>query len=215
MISVSILPNSYDDLKEKLVATNLIHSVQIDVVDGKFANNITWPYSGEGNISDVVDMISAREIEVDLMVAKPLAAAKEWLNIGAKKLVFHVESDFDVEDVLSLKNEHQFELGFSISNDTPLEKLYPLVKDADFVQFMGIAKIGVQGEPFDNRVFERIATLKSLYPKLPISVDGAVGPDNILELKKAGATRFAVGSSILESSNPQDAYEQLLKIISS
>ena len=214
MISVSILPKSFDDLKGKLELTNFCSSVQIDVVDGKFADNTTWPYSANANVYEAEEVILNREVEVDLMVLEPLNAAEHWLAIGAKRLVFHIESNFEIDEVLSLKNVYQFELGFSLNNETPLENLYPYLQNTDFVQFMGIAKIGVQGEPFDNRVIERLITLRTLYPDLPVSVDGAVGPENILELKKAGANRFAVGSSILESSDPKETYEQLLKIAS-
>jgi len=79
---------------------------------------------------------------------------------------------------------------------------------------MGIDEIGSQGQPFDVRVLERIATLRALYPNQILSVDGAVNEENILSLKNAGADRFAVGSNILKVTNPKAQYEKLLKIVS-
>ncbi|KKK47770.1 hypothetical protein LCGC14_3151840, partial [marine sediment metagenome] len=36
------------------------------------------------------------------------------------------------------------------------KSLVPFINDIDFVQFMGIEKIGYQGQPFDKRVIDKI-----------------------------------------------------------
>ena len=102
----------------------------------------------------------------------------------------------------------------SHNNDTPLEDLYPYLDSVDFIQLMGINEIGSQGQPFDIRVLERVATLHTLYPNKTLSVDGAVNEENILSLKAAGINRFVVGSNILKASDPKAQYEKLLKIVS-
>jgi ribulose-phosphate 3-epimerase len=78
---------------------------------------------------------------------------------------------------------------------------------------MGIARIGSQGNPFDERVLERIRALKSLYPDLEVSIDGSVRAETLPSLIEAGATRFAVGSAILHAEDPEEAYRTLSSIV--
>src|SRR3989338_570743 len=79
----------------------------------------------------------------------------------------------------------------------------------DFAQFMGIEKIGFQGQLFDERVLGKIADLRERFPKVIISVDGGVNMKNAPRLIKAGANRLVSGSTIFESDNIKDAIEKL------
>ncbi len=212
MIVPAMIPKSLEDLKEKLELLSFAKTIQVDVVDGKFVSSISWPYQPEGNVSEAASLLSNYEIEVDLMVADPLSAADDWVNIGAKRIVFHIESLQADELPLILKENNSVEIGLAINNDTPLEKLDGYIDLIDFVQMMGIATIGKQGEPFDDRVIERITNIHSRYPDLAISVDGAVNQSNLLKLKEAGATRFVVGSALLNSTDLRTTYTELLKI---
>ena len=209
----AIIPQSLTHLEETLAKLPFAREVQIDVVDGQFVSDISWPYSGEDSVSDVKSLISDRGGEVDLMVSDPVNAGRDWLAAGAKKLIFHIESLIDTEAILILKSDFNCEIAISLNNDTALESLYPHLDKFDYVQLMGIDKIGSQGQPFDIRVLERIVTLRALYPELTISIDGAINETNILALRKAGADHFVVGSAILKAEDPRAKHEELLKII--
>ncbi|MEX2341184.1 MAG: hypothetical protein WD605_02585, partial [Candidatus Paceibacterota bacterium] len=189
----AIIPDSLAHLQESLARVGFTKRVQIDVVDGEFVNHISWPYEPAGNIADVADLISEHDVEVDLMVNDSVRAAGFWLEAGAKALVFHIEGVPNMDDVFVLREKKPFQLGISLNNDTPLEVIHSYLDKVDFVQVMGIVEIGSQGQPFDSRALERVAMLRSLYPGLILSVDGAVSEENILELKNAGADHFVVG----------------------
>lgn len=79
---------------------------------------------------------------------------------------------------------------------------------------MGIAHIGVQGQPFDERVLERITALRLAYPTLLISIDGSVSVDTVGRLAHAGADRCVSGSGIVKQERPGDAYEELVSLFS-
>ncbi|MEX0912998.1 MAG: hypothetical protein WDZ56_00550 [Candidatus Paceibacterota bacterium] len=209
----AIIPDSLAHLQESLARVGFTKRVQIDVVDGEFVNHISWPYEPAGNIADVADLISEHDVEVDLMVNDSVRAAGFWLEAGAKALVFHIEGVPNMDDVFALREKKPFQLGISLNNDTPLEVIHSYLDKVDFVQVMGIVEIGSQGQPFDSRALERVAMLRSLYPGLILSVDGAVSEENILELKNAGADHFVVGSSILNANNPEQKYQELLRIV--
>ena len=82
---------------------------------------------------------------------------------------------------------------------------------ADFIQFMGIKKIGYQGQPFDEEVLKKIKDLRKKYPDITISVDGGVSFDNYKDLAKAGANKLISGSALYESENIKEAWEEMEK----
>jgi ribulose-phosphate 3-epimerase len=82
----------------------------------------------------------------------------------------------------------------------------------DYVELMGIDEIGRQGQPFDERVLQRIRDIKAKYPDLEVSIDGSVNEDTLPRLKEAGADRFVVGSAILNAENPEAMHKKLSRL---
>lgn len=210
----AIIPQSLRDLRTQLARVPFAPMVQIDVVDGQLVPDISWPYRGEVPHFDLDRLPKEPVIEVDLMVADPLRAAHDWLAVGASQLVFHLESLTPrmIEEVFTLRDTHHISVGFSCNNDLPVAALTRHVDWIDYVQLMGIAEIGSQGQPFDERVLSRIAALRQEHPELLISIDGSVNKDTLPKLKAAGANRFVAGSAIMAAFNPQAAYEELQKL---
>jgi pentose-5-phosphate-3-epimerase len=83
----------------------------------------------------------------------------------------------------------------------------------DFVQVMGIAHIGIQGQPFDTKTLDTVSYIHATYPALEIAVDGAVNTETIQSLKDVGVSRFAPGSAVVKSIDPVASYKQLQAII--
>jgi ribulose-phosphate 3-epimerase len=58
---------------------------------------------------------------------------------------------------------------------------------------------------------DRIRVLRGLLPeKMPIQVDGGIGPDNIREVHDAGANLFVAGTSIFSREDLPRAYRRLV-----
>lgn len=221
----AIIPKDFYDLQEKMSrVVGLVPLVQIDVLDGKFTPEASWPYKNtpDPNFTLIVKEQQAfphwerLDFEVDLMVESPKSLLDDWVTAGAKRLIIHVESK---GDLVSLAQEFSprtiakdlpfyTELGVAININTPLETLNPLLAHTDFVQFMGIAKIGFQGEPFDERVIPKIKEFKAAHPETLISVDGGVSLDSGKDLIDAGATRFVAGSAIFGELDVAAAIEE-------
>ncbi len=215
MITVAIIPRSLAHLEESLATASFAESIQIDVVDGTFDDNISWPYEPAGSALEASALISGRNVEIDLMAQDQEQGAEDWLAAGARRVVCHLEALLQPAAALTLQTlRGKAEAGLALSNDTPLELLHPYLGMIHFVQLMGIRDIGSQGQPFDERVIERIRTLRAQYPSLQISVDGGVNKETIVPLRDAGADRFVVGSAIMGADNPKRAYDELLALIS-
>lgn len=212
----AVIPESLNDIASVIsLIAPFSHEIQIDIVDGVFVPYCSWPYLKEmGTIRDLKSYIDGFQVEMDLMIMEPELVAREYIEAGARKIVVHLESVRDMDAIRALKKTHDCKLGFSIGNDTPLHVLTDVIADADYVQLMGIAHIGVQGQPFDNRVLERITTLRQMYPTLLISIDGSVNRETVGSLAHAGANRCIAGSSIVKSTHPQEAYKELTALFS-
>jgi len=232
----AIIPESFEDLKDKMAQVKgLTNLVQVDVCDGKFVPSTCWPYLGDTN-GDFQLMITNEsegfpfwedmDFEVDLMVANPESGkAEDFITVGAKRIILHVESSEKMLDfVKDLRKKYGYvndsvasiEIGIGISIDTDNSVLDEyLVADesgrslADFVQFMGIRKIGYQHQEFDEEVLEKISQLRKKYPEIIISIDGGVNFENAHDLVEAGVNRLVSGSTLYNSDDIAEAIEEM------
>jgi ribulose-phosphate 3-epimerase len=230
----AIIPESYEDLSYKMsIVKNIVKLVQVDVCDGKFVPSKSWPYIGddEGHFDKMMEEDEGfpfwenMDFEADMMVKNPEEVAEKWIRAGAKALVLHIESSPKILDtVKDLRKTYGYtgdslvsvEIGMAIGIDTPNENLDAFLEKnpegkalIDFVQLMGIKKIGYQGQPFDEEVLKKIKALRKKYPSVIISVDGGVSFNTYQDLIKAGANKLISGSALYESDNIKEAWEEM------
>jgi len=219
----AILPDDFEHLSEEIEhVVGLVKTIQIDVVDGKFAPTTTWPYNKKDK--EVWKKLVAQEqglprwkdvnFEVDLMVKNQLKAAKEWIFAGASRIIGHIESlqDEDIEKFKTFKKEYGVSIVFSLEPSTPNEILDDHLDDIDAVQFMGNDKIGYHGVELDKDVLDKVAKLRAKVPDMPIGIDIGVNFDTAKDLARAGVTRFSTGSLIFNADEPKEAIAELKKI---
>ena len=224
----AIMPRDFGDIAAKVArVAPYVSFVQLDIMDGDFVPEKTWPYLGE-----IMDFkkLEREEIalpewekinyEIDLMVSSPDRDAFEWIGAGASRIIIHIESYPDFKKIIeqihrecgrASESSTAVEVGIAINTNTALEELEPLLPLTDFVQQMGIDQIGYQGEPFSEKVIERITALRKKHPELIISVDGAVNAESAPRLIAAGVSRLVSGSFIFEHNDPKEAIEILRK----
>ncbi len=219
IIVPALLVQNENELKEKLKKIiGIVHDIQIDVIDGEFASPPTWPYTeSSGEFSQHVqqqEMLSYCEkftIETDLMVTDITEAAFAWSAVGAARLVLHTKKITDIESALSDMEKHfGYEKGSTPStisvgvalaiNDTP-DYLDSIIDRINFVQCMGIAHVGRQGESFDERVLSLVQSIHQRHPNISIQVDGGVSLTNTPALLRAGVNRLIIGSAIWRAPN--------------
>lgn len=216
----AIMPKDYEHLDEVMsLFVNVAPMVQLDIMDGKFVPARTWPYPRDAHFEAIVaeeeGMPRWEDInfEADLMIENPELAVPKWVSAGASRIIVHVESMVDFEKIRASVPVGLIELGLAINTTTPLSVIEPYIERIDFVQCMGIARIGFQGEEFDERVLENVRALRAKYPELPISIDGSVNFDTARALVDAGATRLVSGSTILEADDFVSAIAQLKDLV--
>ncbi|HRY31281.1 MAG TPA: ribulose-phosphate 3-epimerase [Candidatus Paceibacterota bacterium] len=222
----TVMPENHTDFVEKINRIfSFVSTIQIDVMDGKFVPSISWPYNSD-NDSDWQKYVNQEEglphwdkvdFEIDLMVEDQIAEAKKWISAGVSRVICHVEAlkEDGRAEFLKLREDFDVELYLALVPETSLEKLTPYLDDLDGVQFMGINKIGFQGQDFEPKVLDKIRQLRAQKPNLPISVDGGVSFETALQLVAAGATKLASGSLIFESDNPKKTIDELKNLVRS
>lgn len=210
-------------LRSRAIAQFSPH-IQLDVDDGAFAPEISWPYH-DGEWAELEKMAVNEEMlpfsdvlkyEAHLMVEEPLRVGELLARVGCSRILAHVEAFEDAQSVVDAfeawKMAGAVEVGLAVLIDTQLSALEPYIEKCNAVQLMSIAKLGRQGAPFESRIIHRIEELHNRHPDLTIAVDGGVSETNVAQLVRAGASRFGVGSAIMKAQNPKAAYENLKTI---
>lgn len=215
----AILSTSGADVEHKLSRLSDLNArrVQVDVVDGIFAKPATWPYAGDGTLGDLLTEdgllphLNSLEYEVDLMVGDPSKVVGEWIEAGANRITIHAESASSLPKVLGeihARYGHArgllprlLSVGLAINIATDTGFIEPYLRNIDYVQFMGIARIGKQGEPLDKRIYPKIRAFKKKHPHMQIQVDGGVSRQTLPLLLRSGVDRAVVGSALWKSAD--------------
>ena len=134
--------------------------------------------------------------EAHLMVAHP----KEWVDklvaAGFKRIIFHIECNDSIEEVIDYIKSKGLEAGLALNNNTPIDNLEPFVSKIDVVLVMTIVA-GFQGQPFIPKALNKVREIKSKNWPARIGVDGAVKESNVKEIVNAGVDFVTVGSYLL------------------
>lgn len=223
---VEIIPASMPDDFEELTSdvARVRHAaswVQVDVMDGRFTDSISWPYApGSTHFTELVNDEAGLpfwediDYEIDLMVSDPFTEAPRWLLASAARLIVHHHS-------FGTRNPHTFidelraqgaEVVLALLPSDDASVVEPYAAQIDGIQCMGIERVGFQGEPFDDRVISLLQTLRAQYPEMPLSVDGGVNDETAPLLVAAGATRLVAGSFIFSSEDAKASIAELKKI---
>jgi ribulose-phosphate 3-epimerase len=210
------------EYKTSLVKT-LVDTVQVDTCDGRFADNLLWPYVEKGRPSDVVfqELLTEKrglpfwdelDYEFDLMVQEPESIIADFVRIGASRLFVHFESTKCLEDIIH-EWKNSVEIGIALKPSTPLEALDSFLHEIRSVQFMGSDRIGHAGVELDERLHKRLRTFKQMHPLHLVSVDIGVNFETAPRLVAAGADRLVAGSAIFKSPNIKGAIKQLRDLV--
>lgn len=182
--------------------------MQIDVVDGKFAPNVTW-----GDPLFIQRLDTSLHFEIDLMVANPEVAVRQWIAAAPKvgRIYFHYETAGNKSNTLiDLLKAAGIEAGMSLNPKTSREVLYPFAQRLDAVLFLGVEP-GFSGASFQEEVIEKVRVFHQKFPRLPITVDGGVRVGTARKLAQAGAARLAASTAIFGAPDPLAALEALRK----
>lgn len=218
----AIIPEDFQLMRsEMMTVKEHVSLVQIDIIDGVFAPEPTWPYAGSPEAAIFDEIINQKrgfphwkdlQFEVDMMVDKPEEVIDDWIAAGASAIIIHVDSTDKYEQIFDKLAKKGVGIGLAIKPSNSNEILDRFVEEIDFLQVMGNDEIGYHGVELDPLVYQKIEDIREKYPELSIAVDIGVNFETAPELVAAGATRLVSGSAIFGSEDISEAIETLAEI---
>lgn len=205
---------TFQEQLENVKKISEISVVQVDVLDGFFADNIT--------VSPVdVAACDFGDLKIDfhLMVDDSYDFLYEIDSnadfLPVRSVVTQVERLHQPVYFLKEVKDRGWLAGLSLNRGTPLEALEDEWWEyLDIVQVMAV-DAGFQGQVFHPEVLDLVASLKkklvALELDIEIIVDGGVSLDTIVDVSKSGADAVAVGSALWKAHDVSEAAISLMK----
>jgi ribulose-phosphate 3-epimerase len=197
--------------------------VQVDIIDGLFADNITLTPLDLHEV-DFGEM----SCDLHLMTEEPLDYVYEAIDsntvnydeakkdvittkVPVRAIIGQIERMSNQQDFLQAVKGQNWQAGLSLDLYTPIDEIDP---DAwftlDIIQLMGV-EAGFQGQTFNTHVFEKIAELQQQIEQhdrtVEMIVDGGLTPELAQKLQTLGVHGVAVGSSLWNEQDVRDAAE--------
>ena len=184
--------------------------VQVDVIDGKFVENLTI------TPADFPDLEWGElEIDVHLMTEEPLDYVYELKDvkdqISVRAIIGQIERMSNQAHFLEEVQKNGWLPGISLDLFTPLDAIdEDALRFIKVIQIMGI-EAGFQGQRFNPLALEKIAQLSKPAKDagIEIIVDGGVNLKTIGAIGKNGADSVAVGSVLWQSEDISETIAQL------
>jgi ribulose-phosphate 3-epimerase len=185
---------------------------QFDVGDGHFIEPITIGPIVLESISPLVHRLGG-VLDCHLMVDQPTKHFQAIAEAGGDSVTFHYEAVDDIPGAIRQARELELEVGLAFNPETSPADAAAAADGVDLVLCMSIHP-GYSGQPFMPESIERVRELRALLPDgMHIEVDGGVGPDNVRDLRDAGADLLVAGSSIFGHEDIARAYRRLVQAL--
>ena len=172
--------------------------LQIDVMDGEFAPNITFGPDLVRALRRVVNL----KLDAHLMINEPERFLIPFADAGADRIIIHEEACTHFYRVLQSIKSLNIEAGVAINPGTALEAIHEVLDLVDFVQVMTVSP-GFSGQHFIASQLDKVKRLRQTLEEhnlqIPIGVDGGIHMETAPLAVAAGATVLVGGSSIFNN----------------
>jgi ribulose-phosphate 3-epimerase len=184
----NILTNNINEFKKSLYKLKDVTSdVHIDILDGKFAENLTV------NISQLkrISLLKNFNIYLHLMVKNPAKYFLAAQAINPRYVIFHYEED-DVENNIKKIRKLNIKAGLAIDNGTKVQEIgITNFKNLDLILVMTI-KAGFSGQKFNKSRLKEIKNALKIKKQnnfaYQIAADGGINEKTIRLCVESGAT---------------------------
>jgi ribulose-phosphate 3-epimerase len=183
-----------------------------DVGDGHFVPPITVGPIVVQSISPLVHRLGC-VLDCHLMVEAPEKHFEAIAQAGGDSVTVHYEACDDLPGVYRRARELELGVGLAFNPETSPADAASAADGVDLVLCMSI-RPGYSGQQFMAEAIPRIKELRGLLDEgIQVQVDGGIGPENIRDVRDAGANLFVAGTSVFGQDDIARAYTRLVQAL--
>ena len=186
---------------------------QFDVGDGHFVEPITV---GPVVLKSISPLVHRRGgvLDCHLMIERPEKHFQAIVDAGGDSVTVHYEACEDLVGVIGQARELELGVGVAFNPETEPDVVVAVAGElVDLALCMSINP-GYSGQKLMPEAIPRVRRLRELLPEgVHVQVDGGVGPDNVRELREAGANLFVAGTSVFGHEDLTEAYGRLVQAL--
>ena len=205
----TILTNDSLELKRKLsLAEGVVERVQIDIIDGQFADNKTI------DPSLLEDVETSLKLDYHLMTKEPINWLEKCIRGSAERIIGQVEMMASQAEFIGRVQEAGLQVGLGLDLKTEVSEIdKSVINDLDVVLVMSV-KAGFGGQKFEPEVLDKFKILEEIRArdKTPFKIgdDGGITMDYIDDLRVAGVDEAIIGERLFKG-DLKDNIDQYLK----
>ncbi len=196
-ISPSLLAADFLNLEEDIKRINEIDCdyLHLDVMDGKFVDDITFGYPLIKEIKDKCN----KKLDVHLMVEFPEKLTSKLCDLKVDYLTIHAEviKNVDFDKLLQKAKENNVTLGLAFNPDTNVEEYSEYIKKVNFILIMSVFP-GKGGQSFIEDVLNNVKVIKEINKNTFINIDGGVNDTTINKIKNFEIDMVVSGSYLFK-----------------
>jgi ribulose-phosphate 3-epimerase len=182
--------------------------LHLDVMDGHFVPNITFG----APVIKALRPHTALLFDVHLMITEPERYIADFIKAGADSITIHVESTKYPAEVLTAIKEAGVRAAVSVSPETPIETVYPLLPLCDMVLVMTV-RPGFGGQKLMPETLQKVRALRAELQRqnldVDVQADGGINDATVADVLSAGVNVLVAGSSVFGAPDAKAAIDQL------
>lgn len=208
--SASMMCTNYLHLEEDLLQLDpLVDGYHIDIMDGHFVPNFAMNF----DLIKAIQSITTKPLDVHMMVNHPERYLTVLSNLSVHGVVLHPETlEFPIEEVLATCQSLSLSVGIAISPGFEIATIMPYISLIDKITVM-MVNPGFAGQ---SMIVEQLAVVEQLSSienySFILELDGSTNEATAPIYRKSGATQFIFGSSLFQSDNLAQRFNQMKQL---